>query len=196
MLSYRVLLPLTLLLSAALVNAQPQQALTLNQQGVEAAARRDFAEAERSYRAAVDLYRALGASYEAHLSITLFNLAETICGEGRWRESAEVFRESLALTRRSLGPKSLRTAAGLNALANVEMMLGDFDSAEERFFTESVAIGRELYARDIQLAQLLTCRLVLVTPSPRQAGRRAAIRRRCLTPNYRCRAPRGEWIPR
>lgn len=154
MLSYRVLLSLTLLLSAVLANAQPQQALILNRQGIEAAARRDFAEAERSYRAAVELYRALGASYEAHLSITLFNLAETICGEGRWRESAEAFRESLALSRRALGPKNLRTAAALNALGNVEMMLGDFDSAEERF-TEAVAIGRELYARDIQLAYSL-----------------------------------------
>jgi tetratricopeptide (TPR) repeat protein len=153
-LSYRVLFSPTLLLSAAIASAQPQQALLLNQQGLEAAARREFAAAENSYRAAVELYRALGASYEAHLSITLFNLAETICGEGRWRESAEVFRESLALTRRSLGPKSLRTAASLNALGNVEMMLGDFDGAEGRF-TEAAAIGRELYKQDIQLAYSL-----------------------------------------
>ena len=74
----------------------------------------------------MEIYRALGASYEAHLSIALFNLAETICGEGRWRESAEIFRESLALSRRGNGPKNIRTAAALNALGNVEMMLGRF----------------------------------------------------------------------
>jgi tetratricopeptide (TPR) repeat protein len=153
-LSYRLLFSPTLVLSAGLANAQPQQALNLNQQGLDAAARRDFDNAERSYRSAVELYRSLGKSYEPHLSITLFNLAETICGEGRWLESADVFRESLALSRSAIGPKSLRTTAALNALGNIEMMLGDFTGAEARF-TEAVAIGRELYARDLQLAYSL-----------------------------------------
>jgi tetratricopeptide (TPR) repeat protein len=149
-----VLLPLTLLLTASIANAQPQQALTLNSQGLEAAMRRDFVEAERNYRAAVELYRPLGAPYEAHLSIELFNLAETICGQGRWREGEEVFLESLTWSRRALGPKHLRTVAGLNALGNVEMMLGDFAVAEARL-TEALAIGRELYAQNIQLAYSL-----------------------------------------
>jgi tetratricopeptide (TPR) repeat protein len=153
-LTYRLLFAPTLLLLSDVANAQTQQALTFNRQGMEAAARRDYAEAERDYRSAVEIYRNLGASYEAHLSITLFNLAETICGEGRWRESKEVFAESLALTRRALGPKHLRTVAAMNALGNVQMLMGDFDNAEAQF-TEAISIGRELYPREIQLAYSL-----------------------------------------
>jgi len=143
-----------LLLLSDVANAQTQQALSFNRQGIEAASRRDFADAERNYRSAVELYRKLGTQFEAHLSITLFNLAETICGEGRWLESKEVFAESLALSRHALGPKHLRTVAALNALGNVEMLIGDFDSAEAKF-TEAIAIGRELYSHEIQHAYSL-----------------------------------------
>lgn len=154
MLTYRLLFAPTLLLLSDVANGQTQQALSFNRQGLEAAARRDYAEAERNYRSAVELYRKLGPPFEAHLSITLFNLAETICGEGRWRESKEVFGESLALSRRALGPEHLRTVAALNALGNVEMLMGDFDNAEAQF-TEAIAIGRELYSREIQHAYSL-----------------------------------------
>jgi tetratricopeptide (TPR) repeat protein len=136
------------------MRAQSREALELNERGREAAARRDFTAAERDYRAAADLYRSLGAPFEAHVSIELFNLAEAICGEGRWREGSDVFREALELSRRGLGPKHIRTVATLNALGHVEMILGDFDSAAARF-NETLALGRELYARDVQLAYAL-----------------------------------------
>jgi tetratricopeptide (TPR) repeat protein len=153
-LTYRLLFAPTLLLLSDVANAQTQQALSFNRQGIEAAARRDFAEAERNYHSAVELYRKLGPQFEGHLSITLFNLAETICGEGRWPESKEVFSESLALSRRALGPKHLRTVAALNALGNVEMLIGDWENAEAQF-TEAIAIGRELYSHEIQHAYSL-----------------------------------------
>jgi tetratricopeptide (TPR) repeat protein len=153
-LTYRLLFAPTLLLLSDVANAQTQQALSFNRQGIEAAARRDFAEAERNYRSAVELYRKLGQPFEAHLSITLFNLAETICGEGRWLESKEVFSESLVLSRHALGPKHLRTVAALNALGNVEMLTGDWENAEAQF-TEAIAIGRELYSHEIQHAYSL-----------------------------------------
>lgn len=154
MLTYRLLFAPTLLLLSDVANAQTQQALSFNRQGMEAASRRDFAEAERNYRSAAELYRQLGAPFEAHLSITLFNLAETICGAGRWPESKEVFAESLAFSRRALGQKHLRTLAALNALGNVEMLMGDFDGADARF-TEALAMGRELYSHEIQHAYSL-----------------------------------------
>lgn len=150
----RVLFTLTSVTLAAVANAQPEQALTLNRHGLEAQARRDYVTAERDYRGTVEIYRTLGAPYEPHLAIALFNLAETICGEGRWRESAEIFRDSLAVSRRGNGPKHIRTVAAMNALGHVETLLADFDSAESRF-TEAAAITRELYPRDIQLAYAL-----------------------------------------
>jgi tetratricopeptide (TPR) repeat protein len=153
-LSIRVLFTPTLVTLAALAHAQPEQALTLNRHGLEAEARQDYVTAERYYRGAVEIYRTLGAPYEPHLTITLFNLAETICGEGRWRESASVFQESLDVSRRANGPKHIRTVAAMNALGHVETMLAAFDSAEARF-NEAAAITRELYPHDIQLAYAL-----------------------------------------
>lgn len=156
MLSYRLLLLRTLLflLTVSAACAQPSKALTLNQQGLDAAARRDYAAAERDGRAAVEIYRSLGSPYEAHLSIALFNLGQAMCGEGRWRASEEIFSESLDLSRRALGPRHIRTVAGLNALGHVEMMLGGFESAEARFL-EALALARAFYPRDLQLAYAL-----------------------------------------
>ncbi len=153
--SYKLLVvPSFFVLAAAAENAQPQQALLLNQRGLEAVAQRDYPGAEKSYRAAVEIYRSLGERFETHLSITLFNLAEAISGQGKLRESDRIFHESLDLSRSALGSKNIRTLAGLNALGHVEVMLGDFDGAESRF-AEALALARESYPRDIQLAYAL-----------------------------------------
>lgn len=152
--SYRLLASLCLLLSVAAASAQQQQALSLNRRGLESAARRDYLAAERDYRAAAQIYRSLGAAYQAHLSTVLLNLGEVVCGEGKLREGDGVFCESLALSRRALGAKHLHTVAALNALGHIEMMLGDLEIAEARF-TEALAVSRELYPGDIQLAYAL-----------------------------------------
>jgi tetratricopeptide (TPR) repeat protein len=152
--SYRLLL----ILFAALAFAHPQQAgqdaLALNQRGIEAVGRHDYAESEKYYRQSAGIYRALGQQFEAHLSIALFNLAESMCGQGKWREADGIFEESLALSRRALGPKHIRTAADLNALGNVSMMLGEMPRAEE-LLAEALAIERESYPADLQLGSTL-----------------------------------------
>jgi tetratricopeptide (TPR) repeat protein len=149
---------LSLTLFAGLAFAHPPQegkeAIALNERGLEAASRRDFVEAEKYYRQSAGIYRALGQDFEAHLSIELFNLAESMCGQGKWREGNGVFEESLALSRRALGPKHIRTAADLNALSNVSMMLGDAPRAEAQL-AEALAIERENYPADLQLAHTL-----------------------------------------
>jgi tetratricopeptide (TPR) repeat protein len=149
---------LSLILFAALALAHPPQegkdAIALNQRGLEAASRRDFVEAEKYYSQSAGIYRALGPEFEAHLSIELFNLAESLCGQGKWREGDGVFEESLALSRRALGPKHIRTVADLNALSNVSMMLGDAPRAEAQL-KEALAIERENYPADLQLAHTL-----------------------------------------
>lgn len=149
---------LILILSAPLAFAHPQQegpeALALNQRGLEAEGRRDYVKAEEYYRQSAAVFRALGAQFEAHLSIEWFNVAESMCWQGKWREAAGVFEESLALSRRALGPKHIRTAADLNALGNVSMMLGDMPRAEA-FQAEALAIERENYPADLQLGKTL-----------------------------------------
>jgi tetratricopeptide (TPR) repeat protein len=146
------------MLFAAPVFAQPpqgsQEALALNQRGLEAASRHDYAESERYYRESAGIFRALGPQFEAHLSIELFNLAESMCGLGRWREADGVFEESLALSRRALGTRHIRTAADLNAMGNVSMMLGDMSRADT-LLTEALAIERENYPADFQLGSTL-----------------------------------------
>jgi tetratricopeptide (TPR) repeat protein len=149
---------LLLLLSAPLAFAYPQQegreALALNQRGLEAEGRRDYLEAEKYYGQSAGVFRTLGPQFEAHLSIELYNLAESMCWQGKWREAVGVFEESLALSRRALGPKHIRTAADLNALGNVSMMLGDMPRAEA-LLTEALAIERENHPADLQLGKTL-----------------------------------------
>jgi tetratricopeptide (TPR) repeat protein len=138
-----------------MANASPQQdPKVFNERGLEAAGRRDYVEAEKNYRQAAEMYRALGTQFEAHLSIELFNLAESVCGQGRWRESEPLFEESLTLSRRALGPKHIRTLAGMNALANVAMMLGEAPRAKE-LLTDAAVIARANYPGDLQLARTL-----------------------------------------
>ena len=153
MFSFRLfLLPAVSLMP--LVASVQSEALDWNRRGLAADARRDYASAERCFSAEAAIYRPLGAPYEAHLSIALFNLAEAVYGEGRWSESHSFFDESLALSRRALGPKHIRTVAVLNAIGHVEMFLGDSSSAEARF-SEAASIARELYPHDAQLAHAL-----------------------------------------
>jgi len=142
-------------LTAALAFGAPQnQALDLNQSGLELAAQREYVAAERDYRRSAEIYRSLGEPFEAHLSIVLYNLGESLVGQGRWRESAPMFEESLGLSRRKLGPKHVRTIAILSALGNVRMMLGD-ESGAEALMQEAVASAGESAPADIQFAHAL-----------------------------------------
>jgi tetratricopeptide (TPR) repeat protein len=152
--SYRLLLILFASLSFAHPSQEGQEAIALNKRGLEAANRRDYVEAEKYYRQSAGIYRARGPEFEAHLSIELFNLAESMCGQGKWLEGKGIFEESLTLSRRALGPKHIRTAADLNALGNVSMMVGDMPRAEA-LLTEALAIEREKYPADLQLGSTL-----------------------------------------
>jgi tetratricopeptide (TPR) repeat protein len=152
--SYRLLMILT----AALAFAHPpdgnDEAIALNRRGLEAAERRDYAEAEKYYRQSAGIYRALGPQFAAHLSIELFNLGQSICGQDKWREGAGMFDESLTLSRRALGPQHMQTAADLNALGNVSMLLGDATQAE-RLLGEALVIERVNFPDNIQIAHTL-----------------------------------------
>jgi tetratricopeptide (TPR) repeat protein len=135
--------------------ASAQTALAdLNELGNRAADRADFAAAEPYYRKAVEQFRAMGPGYEAHLAASLVNLAAASCGQGRRAEGARYFEEALVLHRRSLGPENLRTVININRMATNYLMLGDAERAQG-LFAGALAMERELYPNDGQLAQSL-----------------------------------------
>ena len=140
---------------AGVVAAGAQTALAdLNEMGNRSADHGDFATAEPYYQKAVEQFRAMGPDYEAHLAASLVNLAAANCGQGRRAEGAKYFEEALVLHRRTLGPKHLRTVININRMATNYLMLGDADRAES-LFAGALAIERELYPSDGQLAQTL-----------------------------------------
>jgi tetratricopeptide (TPR) repeat protein len=132
----------------------PTELADLNELGNQAADRGDFTGAEPSYQQAVEQFRAMGPGYEAHLAASLVNLAAAACGQGRRAEGAQYFEEALVLHRRTLGPKHLRTVININRAATNYLMLGDQERAQS-LFGEALAIERELYPNDGQLAQTL-----------------------------------------
>jgi tetratricopeptide (TPR) repeat protein len=126
----------------------------LNALGNRAADRGDYAAAEPYYQKAVEQFRAMGPDFEAHLAASLVNLAAASCGQGRRAEAARYFEEALVLHRRTMGPKHLRTLVNINRMATNYLLLGDRDRAEN-LFAGALAIERELYPNDAQLAQTL-----------------------------------------
>ena len=133
---------------------QKEDGMALNDRGLEAAAQRNFPEAERLHLQSVEIWRGLGAEYEPHLSIALFNLAEALCGEGMWGEGGHALEQSLELSRRSLGTQDLHTLSSMNALANTSLVLGD-DARAESLFNEALAVERGRYPNSMQLANTL-----------------------------------------
>ncbi len=134
--------------------AQQDGAFKLNDLGLAAATRGDYAEAERLYGEAMSLWKSMGPGYRAHLATTQGNLAETLCLEGRRREGAQVYEESLAAHRQILGATNLRTLTVMNLLAGTYLMLGD-DRRAATLFEEALHVERELYPDDLQLARTL-----------------------------------------
>jgi tetratricopeptide (TPR) repeat protein len=140
---------------AAMAWAQkPEEAMALNERGRAASAALDYATAEKLYRQSAAMWITLGPAYEAHLSVEYFNLAEALCGQGKWREGQGIFEQSLTLGKRALGPTHIRTLTESNALAHVYMMLGELDRSEV-MLREMLPVERELYPSDLQLAHTL-----------------------------------------
>jgi len=126
----------------------------LNDLGLAAATRGDYAEAERLYGEAMTVWRGLGPEYRAHLATTQGNLAENLCMEGKRSEGAQLFEESLATHRQILGSTNLRTLTIMNLLGGAYLMLGE-DDHSAALFDEALHVERELYPNDLQLARSL-----------------------------------------
>jgi tetratricopeptide (TPR) repeat protein len=126
----------------------------LNDLGLAAATRGDYVEAERQYTESMNVWKSLGPKYEPHLATTQGNLAEVLCMQGKRREGAKAFEESLALHRKTLGSTNIRTLTVINLLGGAYLMLGD-DARSTTLFEEALATERKLYPTDVQLARTL-----------------------------------------
>ena len=143
-----------LLLMGLAAQAQPESAFEWNERGIKAGQQGNLAEAERDYKTALSLWRALGPAYRPHTATTLYNLAQAVIGQGRWRESVPLLEESVELGRNSLGIGDPRTLAALNTLGRVYMVTGEFDRSSAALL-EALGVEREKFPGKIELAQTL-----------------------------------------
>jgi tetratricopeptide (TPR) repeat protein len=148
-----VLIALLTALTAA-AQTPVETAQSLNTQGNRVAESGNYPEAQRLYQESIRIWRSLGPAYEAHTASTLLNLAVAMIDDGQRAAASKVIEEALALHRRSLGARHLRTVTNMNLLANNHLMLGDPDRAEA-IFQEILPVARELYPGDIQTARTL-----------------------------------------
>ncbi|MDR3698866.1 MAG: tetratricopeptide repeat protein [Candidatus Sulfopaludibacter sp.] len=143
-----------LIFTGCKLEAQTNQALILNDRGVDAAAHSDYVQAERLYREAIRIWRGMGSRYDAHTATTLFNLGSVLCNEGDARQGVQVLEEASELHRRALGAKHIRTVRNLSLLGYAYVQAGDLDRADATL-TEALADEKELYPNDLVLAETL-----------------------------------------
>ncbi len=150
----RVIWAACLIFAGCQLQAQTNRAMTLNDRGVEAAAHSDYAQAERLYREAIEIWRGMGPSYAPHTATGLFNLGSVLCSEGDVRQGVHVLEEALGLNRGSVGAKHIRTVRNLSLLGYAYVQSGDLDRADA-VLTEALGIQRELYPDDVAMAETL-----------------------------------------
>jgi len=143
-----------LLTSVAAASAQDQQAFDLNTRGLDAMSHGDNVEAVGLLEAAINLWRGLGPTYEAHLATTQANLAQALSAQGKRREAVNTYEVSLAGFRHSLGGENLNSVTVQNLLGANLLMLGE-DSRAAALLDEAASIERRLYPNDVQLARSL-----------------------------------------
>jgi tetratricopeptide (TPR) repeat protein len=146
---------LTIVLGSALLTAQTKvPADEANDLGLAATARGDYKEAERLLRESTSLWQAMGPQYEGHAAVSMMNLAEALCGAGRWRDGATLLTKSLEMSRHALGDQHIRTVSNLNFLGSADLILGNLEAANT-LYQEALVVEREHYPNTTQLADTL-----------------------------------------
>ena len=141
-------------IGAPALRAQLATALDLNDRGNQASEAGRPEEAIGLYRDALAVWRASGPEYDAHRAGTLFNLGIAVSSTGNRPEAARVLDEALALHRKTLGERNLRTVSNMNLLASNYLLIGK-DEQAETLFREALPLARELAPRGIQTARAL-----------------------------------------
>jgi len=144
------------LFAMALVSGSAQPAPNaLNEQALQLSAARQFDAAEKLFRESISGWHAMGAAYDLHASIVEVNLAQMYAARGERQRCATTMEEALAVHRRTLGVKDLRTLTVINLLAGNYLMLGNHDRASQ-LFEEALPVERRLYPQDVQMARTLS----------------------------------------
>jgi tetratricopeptide (TPR) repeat protein len=133
-----------------------------NDEGLAAARRGDYKEAESLFRNAMDRWRALGPEHDAHYAVTEQNLARIQCSQGLRMECQKSLEDSLDILRRTLGSRDEHTLTNLNLLAGVALALENAGYAAN-LLNEALPIEREHYPHSICLSQGLGTYAVLLT---------------------------------
>ena len=144
-----------LTLATAGLAAEPNDALDLNQQGVDADAREDFEAATQYYRSALEIWRSLGPSFDKHRSITMVNLAQALVTQAKWAEAAAIAEEALPVIRANFGPADLHAVTCLNVQGVAETLRGH-DAKAEALFAEALPLARALQPASVELAHTLS----------------------------------------
>ena len=147
---WRGVLSLTVVAAAA---GQPQKAWDLNQRGLDASMRGDYAAAERDMREALAIWQSQGREYELHAAIEMMNLGDIVCARGDWNQGIQLFEHALERNR-AMRPRDLATMANMNRLANAYGVRGQLERAEP-LYRDALAIERELYPNELQTAHSL-----------------------------------------
>ncbi len=142
------------LLALGTASAQREAASELNDRGLAASEARRFDDAKRFFGEAIRKYEGLGPEYDAHVAVTKMNLSQVYGAEGKRLECAAMLEESLAVFRRTLGIKDIRTLTAANILGGIYMMLGNHTRATS-LFREALPIEREFHPDSEQLARSL-----------------------------------------
>ncbi len=146
-----ILILSSVLVAAAQVKPAADQ---LNDRGLAASWRGDYTEAEKLLGESLRMWQEMGPRYEAHAAIVMMNLAEALCGEGRWSDGSKLLSQALEISSRSLGPEDLHTLTNMNLLASAKLVVGELDEAIS-IFTSALSIERRRYPTDGQLAHSL-----------------------------------------
>src|SRR5215471_1404522 len=111
------------LLGLALLSAGPQTCLAVvqtdpaykwNDEGLTAADRGAYKEAEALYHKAMERWRTLGSGFDAHFAVTEMNLSEIQYNQGLRLECKKSLEDSLTILRRTLGVRDERTLTNMN----------------------------------------------------------------------------------
>ncbi len=113
-------------------NSQPA-ATSLNNLALVQKAIGKYAEAERSYKKAIDAYKFLNKTYHPDYTNPVNNLGELYRTMGRIQDAANAFLEVIEIRKKLLGTDHPNYANALNNLALLESEVGYYEDAEKHF---------------------------------------------------------------
>jgi tetratricopeptide (TPR) repeat protein len=129
---------LCLVLWSTYASAQDRAWQSYIDAAVEAYVEGDYAEARKQFERAVKTAEAFGLE-DPRLATSLNGLAETYRAQGHYAEAEPLYKRSLAIREKTLGPEHPDVATSLNNLAGIYKVQGHYAEAEP-LYQRSLAI--------------------------------------------------------